>query len=143
MIADIPLPARDGPFEQGFWQALDQNRLAHQQCANCSAWYFPARWRCQCRGALTYRYVSGRAKLWSWTFVHAPVLPAFATYVPYAVGIAELEESPALRMVGSLILSPDDAINAVTADPLWIGRPLIAVVRDLGNDVRWPVWQLA
>lgn len=142
MIPGIPLPARDGPFEAGFWDALDRGELAHQQCEACSAWHFPPRWRCTCGGALTYRPVSGRARLWSWTVVHPPVLPAFAPFAPYPVAIAELTEAPGLRMVGPLVEQPGDPLNHVDPARLRIGMPLTACVITLADGVRWPAWQI-
>lgn len=142
MIAGIPIPDREGPFEAGFWAALDRGELAHQHCADCGDWAFPPRWRCHCGGALEYRAVSGRATLWSWTQVHAPVLPAFAEYVPYVVGIAALEEAPALRMVGSLVLAKGDPINRVQPGDLAVGMPLEAQIVTLAEGLCWPVWRI-
>lgn len=142
MIDVIPLPSRDGPFEGGFWAALDQERLAHQQCEACGEWSFPPRWRCVCGGPLAYRTVSGRATLWSWTVVHPPVLPSFAALTPYVAGVVQLAESPALRMVGPLILEAGDPLGRVNADQLSIGMPLTAHIQNIAPDVRWPAWRL-
>ena len=142
MIDGIPLPARDGPFEAGFWGALDRGELAHQQCDSCRAWYFPPRWRCHCGGTLAYRPVSGKARLWSWTVVHPPVLPAFMPFAPYPVAIAELAEAPGLRMAGPLVERPGDPINHVDPARLEIGMPLRACIVDLTGGVRWPAWQI-
>ncbi len=143
MIENIPLPARDGPFEQGFWEALDRGELAHQHCLACGAWHFPARWRCPCGGTLEYRTVSGKARLWSWTEVHAPVLPAFASFTPYVVGIAQLAEAPNLRMVGPLLRAPGDPINAVRPQDLHIDMPLRASLISLSPEIEWPGWLIA
>ena len=142
MIANIPLPSRDGPFEAGFWAALDRGELAHQQCDACSAWHFPPRWRCACGGTLNYTPVSGKARLWSWTVVHPPVLPAFAPYAPYPVAIAELDEAPGLRMTGPLVENPGDPINHIDPARLTIGMPLTACVITLADGVHWPAWKI-
>lgn len=142
MIEAIPLPDREGPFEAGFWAALDRGTLAHQHCAPCDSWHFPPRWRCRCGGVLTYRPVSGRAQLWSWTVVHPPVLPAFAPFAPYVVAVAALAEAENLRMVGPLVLHPGDPIDRVRPEQLAIGMPLQAHVHTLAPDLRWPVWQI-
>lgn len=143
MIEGIPLPDREGPFEEGLWAALDRGELAHQHCAACGAWHFPARWRCSCKGPLAYRVVSGEAQLWSWTQVHAPVLPAFAPFTPYVVGIAQLSEGKNLRMVGPLLRQSGDPINAVRPEELHIGMPLRAAVISLAPDTAWPAWLIA
>lgn len=141
MIDGIPLPARDGPFEQGFWDALDKGVLAHQQCASCGKWTFPPRWRCLCGGALQYRPVSGKGRLWSWTQVHAPVLPAFAPLTPYIAAIVELEEQSDLRMAGMLVRDAGGRLNAVTLADLYIGMKLETVIAPLGSGVNWPQWK--
>ena len=142
MIGNIPLPARDGAFEAGFWTALDRGELAHLCCTSCGQWHFPARWRCTCGSPLEYRAVSGRASLWSWTEVHPPVLPAFAQFTPYVVGIAELDDAPGVRMVGALLIEPTDPINRVRPSELAIGMPLRACILTLGEGIRWPAWQI-
>ena len=144
MIAGIPLPARDGPFEDGFWSALDAGILAHQRCRDCRHWHFPPRYRCSdCGGALAYEAVSGRATLWSFAVVHPPVLPAYAPLAPFVAAVVELDEQPGLRMAGNIIHRAGDPINAVTPDHLTIGMPLRAVILPLSEDVRWPQWALA
>lgn len=140
MIEGIPLPDREGPYEAGFWAALDRGEIAHQHCAACGAWHFPARWRCPCGHALDYRPVSGMARLWSWTQVHPPVLPAFAPLCPYVVGIAQLVEADNLRMVGPLLLQPGDPMNRILPENLHIGVPLRATITRIGDDTFWPSW---
>lgn len=142
MIAGIPLPTTDGPSEAEFWAGLKAGELRHQHCVACDAWHFPARWRCICGNELYYRGVSGRATLWSWTQVHPPVLPAFAPFTPFIVGIAQLEEAQNLRMVGSLIIQPSDPINRVQSEVLRPDMPLRACIIQISSDVAWPAWQL-
>lgn len=143
MIEAAPLPARDGPFEQGFWEALDAGILAHQRCEACCRWHFPPRFRCDaCGGALAYQPVSGRARLWSYIEVHPPVLPAFAALTPYLAAVVELVEQPGLRMAGHLVRRPDDPINRVRAADVAIGMPLRAAIVPLSPEVSWPRWMI-
>lgn len=142
MIETIPLPAMDGPFEEPFWQSLKIGTLSHQQCQRCLDWHFPARWRCHCGGSLEYRPVSGKATLWSWTVVHAPVLPVFAAYTPFVSAVAELEEAPNLRMVGTLIMVDGDPINRVQSADLHIGMALTCRLSQIAPNTIWPVWKI-
>lgn len=142
MIDGIPIPARDGPFEAGFWAALDAGVLAHQHCASCNTWHFPPRWRCPCGGALSYQPVSGRARLWSWTVVHPPVLPAFQPYAPYPVVVAELEEQAGLRMVGPIVRQQGDPLNRVKPEELEIGIKLQASLAEIAPGLIWPSWKI-
>ncbi|MCP5395256.1 MAG: OB-fold domain-containing protein [Sphingomonadaceae bacterium] len=142
MINGIPLPARDGPFEEGFWAALDRGVLAHQHCEACATWHFPPRWRCHCGGALTYQEVSGAGTLWSWTEVHPPVLPAFAPFAPYVVGLVQLDEGEGLRMVGNLVVASGDPINRVRPEQLQIGMKVQAVIGEIADGIPWPSWKI-
>lgn len=142
MIDGIPIPARDGPFEQEFWAALDNGQIVHQQCMECRLWHFPPRYVCECGGPLAFRPVSGRGTLWSYTVVHPPVLPAFSAFAPYVAAIIELDEQPGLRMAGNIVHRVGDPINAVSADELRIGMPLQAHVAPLADGVNWPVWMI-
>lgn len=140
MIEGIPLPSRGDGIESGFWRALDAGILAHQRCTVCRHWHFPPRARCHCGGSLDYEPVSGRATLWSYTVAHPPLLPAFAQLAPYPVIVAELDEQPGLRMVGTVARAVDDPINAVSPADLRIGMPLRAAIVALSPDIRWPRW---
>jgi hypothetical protein len=143
MIAEIPLPATDEPLEQPFWGALKEGILRVQRCANCACWYFPPRRQCTaCQSPLSWTAVSGCGRIWSFTCVHPPVLPAFAPYAPYCVVVVELEESKGLRFTGNVLRTATDQINAVTVQELSVDMPVKALVRRLANDVYWPHWLL-
>lgn len=143
MIENAPLPATDNPLEAPFWTALAGGVLKIQHCDGCGIWLFPTRVRCgSCGSRPVWNTVSGRGRIWSFTRVHPPVLPAFAPFAPYPVAVVELDEQPGLRMVGNLVFEAGDAINSVPPEHIRIGLPVQAVIRDLGGGVHWPAWQL-
>ena len=143
MIENAPLPATDNPTEAPFWSALAEGVLKIQHCDGCGIWLFPTRVRCgSCGSRPVWKTVSSKGRIWSFTRVHPPVLPAFAPFAPYPVAVVELDEQPGLRMVGNLLFSAGDAINAVPAERIRIGLRVEAVIRELGDGVNWPAWRL-
>ena len=88
------------------------------------------------------RYVSGRARrvaIWSFVVVHPPVLPAYAELSPYPVVVVELDEDPALRMVGNVVATPDGPINEVDPASLRIGLPVEVAFAEVGG-MTLPRW---
>lgn len=142
MIETAPLPDTTNAVEAPFWAALAQGWLVVQHCAPCDEWMFPARVRCAGCGCYPeWTRVSGRGRIWSFTWVHGPVLPAFAPYAPYPVAVIELDEQPGLRMVGNLVLDANSPINAAERQGIRIDAPVELVVRDLGG-APWPGWRI-
>ncbi|HEY4548514.1 MAG TPA: OB-fold domain-containing protein [Pedomonas sp.] len=143
MIDTIPIPDTSEPTEAPFWTALGQGRLVIQHCSACRSWLFPMRLRCpSCGQTPEWQAVSGRGRIWSFTRVHPPVLPAFAALAPYPVVVVELEEQQGLRLVGNLVEKADDPINVVAPDRITIGAPVEAVIRKI-DGVPWPAWRIA
>ena len=142
MIETPPIPEMGDGAEAPFWEALKHGRLDVQHCRTCNSWLFPIRVRCGgCGAQPAWRTVSGRGRIWSFTRVYPPVLPAFAPFAPYPVVLVELDEQPGLRLVGNLVEQADDPINGVEADRISIGAPVEMLVRDLGG-TPWPAWRL-
>jgi len=89
----IPLPA-PGAMTAPFWEGTRNNRLLLQKCLDCGAF----RWTPQllCRDCLSERTewteVSGGGRLFSYTIVHRPPVPAFKA--PYVLAVVELAEGP-------------------------------------------------
>jgi uncharacterized OB-fold protein len=52
---------------------------------------------------LAWTPVSGRARLFTWTFVHRAFLDDFADRVPNLTALVELDEDPSLRLAAQLV----------------------------------------
>ncbi len=130
----LPLPDEDS---RPFWEGCRRHELLMQRCAACSAFRFTPRPLCpKCRAtACEWQPVSGRGSIVSRIVVHAPVLPCFADRVPYAVVLVELEEDPALRLVGNVL---DAAPHEVE-----IGRRVEVAFEKLTEEISLPQWRLA
>jgi uncharacterized OB-fold protein len=75
-----------------FWAACRRSVLLYQRCGHCRAAAFPPAELCrECLAReLRWERSAGHGTLYSWTIVHRPATPAFAT--PYAPAIVTLAE---------------------------------------------------
>lgn len=103
-----PLP-KPAPESLPYWQAAAQHRLELPQCDSCAKhWHPPSR---SCPHCLSDKFhwsqVSGRGKVFSFVIYDRVYHPAFATEVPYVVGLVELEEGP--RILSNIIgIAPEE-----------------------------------
>ena len=140
----LPWPDADG---EPFWQYALRGELRVQACADCGLRRFPPRPSCpRCHSfADTWQPTSGRGRIWSFVVAHPPLLPAYAAQAPYPVAVVELDDDPAIRLVGTLtpsIRQPDAPWNAVPVSRLRIGAPVQAVYQILTPGVAVPRWAL-
>ena len=133
-LRPLPLPDED---TRPFWEGCRRRQLLMQRCADCSALRFTPRPLCpRCRSKkCEWVPVSGRGTIASRVVVHAPVLPAFADRVPYAVVLVELEEDPSLRLVGNVLDAAPEEIA--------IGRSVEVDFEELTPEITLPQWRLA
>lgn len=113
-----------------FFEAARGHQLVVQRCRGCGTHRFPARdlcSRCLSREA-EWAPVSGRGTVFSWAVMHQVYHPGFATEVPYAVVVIELEEGA--RLVSNLVDCPVAAIE--------IGMPVEVVFEDVTPEVTLP-----
>lgn len=98
---NLPVP-RPTPETAPYWKAAAQGELHMQQCNACRKYYFYPRPTCPyCHGSeVTWRAVSGRARLVSYVINQRP-LPPFDPKTPLVIGLVELEEGP--RMMTNIV----------------------------------------
>jgi uncharacterized OB-fold protein len=96
-----PLP-EPGPDTREFWDGCRRHELRIQRCARCARARFAPRPACPWCGSLRFAWftATGRGRVFSWTVVHRPTLPAFEDLLPYAAALVQLDEGP--FMVGQL-----------------------------------------
>ncbi|WP_370466812.1 Zn-ribbon domain-containing OB-fold protein [Streptacidiphilus sp. PB12-B1b] len=143
----LPWPDVDG---EPFWRYALQGELRVQSCADCGLRRFPPRPCCPGCHSFDSRWqlTSGRGRIWSFVVAHPPLLPAYAEHAPYPVAVVELDDAPAIRLVGALTPSarrPDAPLDAVTAEAgarLRIGAPVQAVFQTVAPGVAVPRWAL-
>ena len=112
-----PLPKSD-PLTARFWESVHRGGLEIQRCDDCGSFVFFPRGLCPAGSSrsLTWRPVSGRGQVYSFTIVHRPTSPVFRDDVPYVVALVELEEG--CRMMSNIV----DV--AATPEGVWIGMPV-------------------
>jgi uncharacterized protein len=124
-----PLP-QVTPEMKPFWDAARRHELVLQRCRGCGAHRFPARdicSRCLARDA-EWTPVSGHGSVFSWAVMHQVYHPGFASEVPYALVVIELEEGA--RLVSNLIDCPPGEIRA--------GMPVEVVFDEVTPEVTLP-----
>ena len=141
MIQSWPLPTTDG-HDAPFWEAARRGVLSMEVCSSCGKLRFPPRPMCpSCHSRRReWREISGRGQIWSFTVPHPPLLPAFHALAPYNVVVVELEEEPAIRLVGNLVEASSRPINGVSGDSIRIGEPVQAVFVRVADDVSLIRW---
>ncbi|MFT5711116.1 MAG: putative OB-fold protein [Halioglobus sp.] len=144
MIEDFPLPATDDPVDAPFWQGTLRSKLLMQCCGQCGAMRFPPRPMCpQCQcSRCDWRAVSGRGRIWSFATPESPLLPAFEALKPYVTALVELDENPALRIVGPVLTGPDGEVKGVNASRVHIGQAVTVAFKHFSSDVAMPCWVL-
>lgn len=94
------LPPAITPETEHFWRNAAAGRLVVDRCTRCGSYWFPPRRFCrEClRGDAIDpgHQLRGPAKLYSFTVNCVPWLPGMQ--VPYAIGLAEFEEAPGVRV---------------------------------------------
>lgn len=98
MTDDARILPRLSPPALPYWEGCRVGELRLQHCPACGHVQFPPRSHCtRCRhGSLTWRAVSGRGTVASFTWVHLPLTEAWAEDVPYALALIRLDEGPLL-----------------------------------------------
>jgi uncharacterized OB-fold protein len=138
-MVDIPkpLPLPD-PGSEGFWTAAARHVLAIQRCESCGRLAHPPVVVCPAcrspRAEFSFVPVSGQGRLATWTIMRDAFLPGFRNEIPWAIGEAELDDAPGLRLIARLV----DGADA----PFAIGAPVTVVFEDVSDTVSLPLLKL-
>jgi uncharacterized OB-fold protein len=79
-------------LSEGFWKGAAEGRLLLQRCLDCGAHRYspaPACYRCQ-KLCWEWSQVSGRGRVYSYTWSHHPVHPGLRALGTYNVSVIEL-----------------------------------------------------
>jgi uncharacterized protein len=124
----IPVPT---PETRPFWEAARRHELVLQRCEGCGRHVFYPRAVCpHCFSvALTWRGVSGRGTLHTFTVVHRGQR-TFPLGPPYVIAIVELAEG--VRLMTNLVdVEPDPA-------KIRIGMAVEVVFEDVSPEIALP-----
>lgn len=138
--ANFPLPDVEWAPLQPFWAAAQRGELEIPRCASCGRWVWYPRAACPGCAAASPEWtaVSGRGRLFTWTVVTHPFLPAFRDKVPFVTGLVALEEDPGVRLATEIIDCPPG--------DLVCDQPVEVVFRPLrfsgvAGEVMAPLWR--
>ena len=119
-----PIPRRT-PTSAPYFDAAREGKLRLQECPRDGFFFYP---RSRCPNCLSddwsWKDVSGRAEIYSYTIDRIGLDPAQRPRVPYVVAIVELEEGPRL--------TPN--IVDCEAGAVFVGMPVRATFEDLGRE---------
>ncbi len=92
----VPEPTIDS---KPYWDGLKERRLLLQQCGNCGLVRHYPRPMCAACHSLEVCWIesSRRGRLYAWTEVHHPFVPALRDEIPYVMATVELEEGVRLQ----------------------------------------------
>ena len=132
-----PMPVKDDPLTQFFWEGVDKQQLLILRCQACGHYIHYPRPICSvCLSEdLAPQQVSGKATLYSYTITVQPFHPFFVDKVPYVLAIVELTEQENLRFTTNLIDCPEDAIT--------VGMPLEVVFQEVAPGLTLPLFKPA
>ena len=130
----IPVP---NEWTKPFWEAARQGELKMQRCQSCRKFQHPPYATCvNCMSIdLKFEPVAGKGSIYAYTIMYHTGDKRFASAVPYASIIVELDEAPGALMACNLL----DAEYTEAK----VGRRVELVFQKLNDDFTPPQWRLA
>jgi uncharacterized OB-fold protein len=130
----IPVP---NEWTRQFWEAAKRGVLELQRCQSCGHFQHPPYATCtQCVGTdLKFEPVRGAGAIYAYTIMYHTGDKRFASAVPYASIIVELDDAPGALLAGNLL-------NAEYTEAK-VGRRVEVVFEKLNDDITLPQFRLA
>ena len=127
-----PLPDPDDELTAPFWTATRESKLVVQQCDSCGYLRWPPGPICpECQSVdATWAEIEPTGELYSYATYHRALDKAFASDIPYTVGLIQLDSGP--RMLGTVLNSIDE---------LAIGSRVRGVFDPVAPDVTMVRWE--
>jgi uncharacterized protein len=99
---ELPLPVAT-PESQPFWQALKRHQFLLRKCRSCGEYQHPSARHCRSCWSddLQWCPANGHGRLYTFTVAHRPAHHAFASVLPYCIGLIDLDEGP--RFLANLV----------------------------------------
>ena len=131
-----PVPVPD-QWTQPFWDAAKRQSLELQRCQSCRHFQHPPYPTCvNCMSIdLKFEAVGGAGSIYAYTIMYHDGDKRFASAVPYASIIVELDDAPGALMASNLIDAPYTEAK--------VGRRVEVVFEPLNNEITLPLFRLA
>jgi uncharacterized OB-fold protein len=120
-----------------FWEAARRGSLELQRCQSCRSFQHPPYATCvKCISVdLKFEPVRGVGSIYAYTIMYHTGDKRFASAVPYASIIVELDDAPGALMVGNLL--------GAAYTEAKVGRRVEVVFEKLNDDITLPQFKLA
>jgi len=130
----IPVP---NEWTKPFWEAAKRHSLEMQRCQSCRKFQHPPYATCvNCMSIdLKFEPVEGKGSIYAYTIMYHTGDKRFASAVPYASIIVELDAAPGALMAGNLLEAEYTEAK--------VGRRVEVVFQKLNDDFTLPQWRLA
>jgi uncharacterized OB-fold protein len=129
----IPVP---NELSKPFWDAARKHALALQRCQSCGHFQHPPYPTCvNCMGIdLQFEPVEGSGAIYAYTVMYHTGDKRFASAVPYASIIVELDQAPGALMAGNLLDAPYTEAR--------VGRRVEVTFEKLTDEITLPQFRL-
>ena len=130
----IPVPSE---LTRPFWEAAKRGELALQRCQVCRRFQHPPYATCvNCMAIdLAFEPVRGRGAIYAYTIMYHAGDRRFASAIPYASIIVELDDAPGALMAGNLLNAPYTEAK--------VGRRVEVIFERLNDDITLPQFRLS
>jgi uncharacterized OB-fold protein len=130
----IPVP---NEWTKPFWDAARRGILELQRCQSCGHFQHPPYATCtQCVATdLRFEPVRGIGTIYAYTIMYHTGDKRFASAVPYASIIVELDDAPGALLAGNLLEAPYTEAK--------VGRRVEVIFEKLNDDITLPQFRLA
>jgi hypothetical protein len=130
----IPVP---NEWTKPFWDAAKRGVLELQRCQSCGHFQHPPYATCvQCMGTdLKFEPVRGAGSIYAYTIMYHTGDKRFASAVPYASIIVELDDAPGALLAANLLEAPYTEAK--------VGRRVELTFEKLNDDITLPQFRLA
>ena len=130
----IPVP---NEWTKPFWDAAKRGVLELQRCQSCGHFQHPPYATCtQCVATdLKFEPVRGAGAIYAYTIMYHTGDKRFASAVPYASIIVELDDAPGALLAGNLLEAEYTEAK--------VGRRVEVIFEKLNDDITLPQFRLA
>jgi len=131
-----PIPVSN-EWTKPFWDAAKRGVLALQRCQICKHFQHPPYATCvSCMATdLAFEPVSGKGAIYAYTIMYHTGDKRFASVVPYASIIVELDDAPGALLAGNLL--------GASYTEAKVGRRVEVIFEPLNDDITLPQFRLA
>lgn len=131
-----PIPVPD-QYTKPFWDAAKREVLELQRCQSCGHFQHPPYPTClNCMSIdLRFEPVGGNGTIYAYTYMYHTGDKRFASAVPYASIVVELDDAPGALMAANLLGVPHTEAK--------VGRRVEVVFEPLNDEITLPQFKLA